>query len=258
MNLNFITTKDIYIKAFKYITNTSQSNTLPYHNINHLLMVFNLAYQAGEYYKLKETNPGSEIELCLAALFHDVNHSGGKLPDNDNVKLSQEAASEFFKLYYSGKSKPEISLEKVLDNIKATQFPHEELELSFTQQLIRDCDLLTVLNDNYMFPVFYGLKEEFGTMSMKEQVKNQTQFTLKLKDDLNTNWAQSKFETKYGSLIHDLGLMTDIFKDNIYTQEYSNRKDFINKTTTKYHNLNENEKVIPNVSRKDLDTLGKS
>ena len=81
-------------RAFKYIIENSTSNNLPYHNINHLLTVLKYTdYIAeGELVYYDQRTP-----LHLAALFHDVNHSGGKLKDCDNILLAITSFKEFAK-----------------------------------------------------------------------------------------------------------------------------------------------------------------
>lgn len=70
-------------EAFAHIVRNNTSNHLPYHNLNHLLTVLKfsdyIVREEGVYYDKR-------LPLHLAALFHDVNHSGGELPDSENIK----------------------------------------------------------------------------------------------------------------------------------------------------------------------------
>ena len=66
-------------KGFSWIMKNSTSNDLPYHNFNHLLTVVRYTYGACRFYELTEKE---EKEMLMAALFHDVNHSGGKETDD--------------------------------------------------------------------------------------------------------------------------------------------------------------------------------
>lgn len=83
-------------KALKFIMVNNTSNYLPYHNFNHLLTVLkysNLIAHGEEVYYDQRT------PLHLAALFHDVNHSGGKLKDSENIKNAEKAFEDFAKIY---------------------------------------------------------------------------------------------------------------------------------------------------------------
>ncbi|CAG7580032.1 MAG: putative metal-dependent phosphohydrolase [uncultured marine phage] len=222
MKLDIIKTEDIYIKAFKYIANNSESNTLPYHNIDHLVMVFNNAYSASQHYKLDEVlGETATKELCVASLFHDSNHSGGKLSDPENVNNSIKLFEEFFTQYIGDKlSDDDVKFKETVINIlSATEFPHKEGELTIQQRIIRDCDMMSVLQDNYLYSVIFGLREEFGVDTIKEQIKNQTLFTMNLK--MFTEWGEARISEKYGHLMNDLSVLTNIFKDDNYEKEES-------------------------------------
>ena len=220
MKLDIIKTEDIYVKAFKYISNHSTSNTLPYHNIDHLVMVFNNAYTAAQYYKLDEVlRETATMELCVASLFHDSNHSGGKLSDNENVANSRRLFTDFYSKYIGKKlGVDEVKFkDRVIEILMATEFPHKDGEPTIQQKIIRDCDMMSVLQDNYLYSVIYGLKEEFGVDTVKQQIKNQTLFTMNLK--MFTEWGEAKIAEKYGQLMNDLSVLTNIFKDDNYEKE---------------------------------------
>jgi len=79
-------------KGFSWIMKNSTSNNLPYHNFNHLLTVMRYTYGACQFYKLTEKE---EKEMLMAALFHDVNHSGGKETDDVNVITAKKTVHNF-------------------------------------------------------------------------------------------------------------------------------------------------------------------
>lgn len=217
MNLDIIKSEDVYLKAFKYISLKSKSNNLPYHNIDHLVMVFNNAYSSANYYKLDETvRPNAIKELCLSALFHDTNHSGGELSDSENVENSKNFFKEFWLEYNGELSDEDKEMEEmILDIISSTEYPHKDMDLSIQHKLIRDCDMMSFNQDNHTYSTIYGLGTEFG-VDVKTQVKNQILFTLTLRDKLYTDWAKSKLENKYGKLMNDLSSLSDLFKDESF------------------------------------------
>lgn len=132
--------------------NTGATN--PYHNNYHILTVFTNCYRASKKERLEKKKTRL---LLIAALFHDFNHSAGKFTDDVNVKNS---ISSFWK--YSVES--EIDSEKIVEIIKATQYPYviSENELFLEQKIIRDCDLMQWYENNYLQQVFYGLSQEMN------------------------------------------------------------------------------------------------
>lgn len=157
--------------------------TNPYHNNYHILTVFINCYKAAK----KERLEKKEIRILLiAALFHDFNHSAGQYTDDVNVKNS---ISAFWK--YSVES--EIDSEKIIEIIKATQFPYiiPENELSIEQKIIRDCDLMQWYESNYLQQVFYGLSQE-----MKLNFKDSPLGYIKFLEGM-------KPMTKHGKYMHD-------------------------------------------------------
>lgn len=159
-------------KAFKYIWEKSTSNYLPYHNINHLLTVLKysdiIAHGEGIYYDQRTS-------LHLAALFHDVNHSGGKLKDSENI----ENAITSFKSFLSEESL-EMSATIILDVInliRVTEFPYVKAHSATTpmEKIIRDADMMQQFEYNWISQTSLGLAAEIG-MDAKEFIRKQRHF----------------------------------------------------------------------------------
>jgi hypothetical protein len=83
-----------------------------------------------------ETN---KLTLGLAALFHDFNHSGGILTDDQNVRIAEINFTGFCRLYDIQLS--DIFQNKVSEIILATEFPHKPNEDTLVQ-IIRDADTI--------------------------------------------------------------------------------------------------------------------
>ncbi len=213
MAIEILKTNTIYTKAFKWITDNSTSNTLPYHNINHLLSVFSSCYDASEHYRLVDVDgKSSEIELCLAALFHDVNHSGGKLSDNENIKTAIESFENFYETL-DEEEKSEFVKRVVIDTIHATEYPHNENgELSLHQRIIRDADMTSAFDGDWVQSVIFGLKEELGEESISKRIDNQINFILTL--ETCTEWGQSKLEGCKGRIINELANLKSMMKES--------------------------------------------
>lgn len=226
MKINILKTNDLYLKAFKYISINSKSNTLPYHNMEHLMLVFNNAYHASNYYKINETlHDKAEEELCVAALFHDVNHSGGKLTDSENISNSISSFKSFWVEYNDGELGKEESefQENVISIIEATEFPHKDIDLNIQQKIIRDCDMMSFNDDGHIYHYLFGMKEEFGIEDFNDQLKNQTNFILNM--ELYTDWGKEMFEDKYGRLLGDLTFLSKLFKDSSFKKEIGDEEE---------------------------------
>jgi len=196
MKLDIIKTEDIYLKSFKYISTKSKSNTLPYHNIDHLLMVFNNAYSASKYYRLDEVlRPTATKELCVAALFHDTNY--GSKRDSENISNACKLFEDFFEEYNKKKifENSKEFIDNVIDIIMATEFPYKDMEMTIQKKIIRDCDMMVLNQDNCIYNTVFALGEEFGN-GVKKQINNQISFILNLK--MNTEWGSKKLEKSYG------------------------------------------------------------
>jgi len=220
MKINILKTNDLYLKAFKYISINSKSNTLPYHNMEHIMLVFTNAYYASNYYKINETlRDSAEEELCVAALFHDVNHSGGELTDSENISNSILSFESFWIDYNNGEiGESESKFRRnVIDIIEATEFPYKDMDLNIQQKIIRDCDMMSFNDDNHIYHYLFGMKEEFGIEDFNDQLKNQTKFILNMK--LHTEWGRDKFDDKYGGLLGDLNFLSKVFKDSSFEKE---------------------------------------
>ena len=112
--------------AFAYIVQNSTSNYLPYHNLNHLLTVLKysdlIAREEGVYYDKR-------LPLWVAALFHDVNHSGGELKDSENINNAKKA----FRQFCSMCNLSEDFRVEVENIIEATEFPYVQPNSNITQ-----------------------------------------------------------------------------------------------------------------------------
>ncbi len=142
-------------KAFKFIIDNSKSNYLPYHNLNHLLTVLKysdyIANGEGVYYDKR-------LSLHLAALFHDVNHSGGELHDDENIQLAKSA----FVLFTIQEGIDITLAEEVRTLIEATEYPYVKPNSNTSQfeKIIRDADMMQQFEYNWIGQTTLGLASE--------------------------------------------------------------------------------------------------
>jgi hypothetical protein len=165
-------------KAFKYIIEESNSNYLPYHNLNHLLTVLKytdkIAHGEEVYYDKR-------LPLHLAALFHDVNHSGGKLEDYENIENAEKAFEEFANIHLNINKKftrDEFDIySQVVHLIRATQFPYSKPNSATNrfEKIIRDADMMQNFENNWINQTTLGLASESNT-SIKDFIPKQRHF----------------------------------------------------------------------------------
>jgi len=191
--IHIIQRSELLQKAFAYIVDNSTSNYLPYHNLNHLLTVLKyvdyLAHEEGIYFDKR-------MPLHIAALFHDVNHSGGKLTDNENIINALDAFEKFHAWLPYTMTTEEIC--SIRDNIRATQFPYVQANSNIThqQKIMRDADMMQQFEYNWINQTTLGLAMESGT-DIRKFIHNQRHFlesTIFLTPSANQfktcNWAR--------------------------------------------------------------------
>lgn len=217
MAVEILKSNPLYRNAFKWIVENSNSNNLPYHNINHLMTVFASCYDACSHYNIVDVSGESaEFELCLAALFHDVNHSGGKESDERNVQV----AIDSFTVFYNSLSTDLQSMfnkNNVIEIIKPTQYPYvitDIKQLTLSQRILRDADLTSAFDGDWIQAVVFGLREEMGIKTLEERIQQQVGFILKLKTC--TDWGNSKLENAKGRILNELANLKSIMDGKEY------------------------------------------
>lgn len=233
MNIELLKNDDIYLKAFKYIIDKSTSNTLPYHNISHILDVFNFTYELCDYYKIEEIYSKEYVDiLCISALFHDFSHSGGELSDSDNIKIAIKGSNDFIDEYFKTvdfKIDIDKYKERVNMLISSTEFPHKDMcEYDIEEifiKIIRDSDLLSIRKNNSLFTTIFCLSKEFG-ISVGKQLSNQKKFLLNIKNDLYLDYSKDVSKKVVSRNISEVMYLDKIVnKTDNYSYEDSNNDD---------------------------------
>jgi hypothetical protein len=193
-------------KAFSWIMKNSTSNNLPYHNFNHLLTVMRYTYGACQFYELTKKE---EKEMLMAALFHDVNHSGGEFRDDVNVQMAKETVTKFIVQFCD-----HINSDEVCRIINATEYPYviEPEVMDLKQQIIRDADLMQVFEPNWIQQLMLGLCLEMG-ITMGEMIPGQRDFLMK--SQFNTTWGTFWKEQKWKEVKQKLDKLDKLYNLDI-------------------------------------------
>lgn len=192
---------EYYLKVL--ITENSGNNNY-YHNFQHTTTVMNNVYHIAIHEELSR----KKIRLLLiAALFHDFDHSGGKLKDDENIKLAIEA----FKKYSKESDKHN---KFIIDIIKCTQFPYnidDDEYLTKCQKIIRDADSLQWIEDNFIQHILFGISKEYGNSLTTLTLKNQIKFIEDLR--IFTSTGKSKYKSNYSKKIKDCKYLIKILEN---------------------------------------------
>jgi|688.fasta_scaffold00172_182 hypothetical protein len=143
-----------------------EPNANPYHNLQHCINVYKWCEKIAAH-----ENKEFAIELQWAALFHDFDHSGGRVDDNINLLYAVTG----FNLFYAKWANQHINqwdyynpghIAKIVSIIRCTAFikgtfPVEPI--TFEEKAIRDADLMSVfLPDEEAIEALNGLYKEIS------------------------------------------------------------------------------------------------
>lgn len=168
----FLKSKGLW-EMWQHIVTTNKGVNNTYHNTLHMYYAAQLGLQilraTPEYQKLdSEDKHNAEIIVVVSLLWHDYNHSGGSLPDHENVAIAIHEYGHWRQYQrYSGKTfnpvvdyeQCEMMIRAVGDTIKVTEFPFIHEPLTLEQKVVRDADLLYTFCDE-TGDVVYGLYKE--------------------------------------------------------------------------------------------------
>ena len=195
---------DYLKKAFKYIIENNKSNDAPYHNLNHLLTVTKAVYDG-----MHEEDAGSDKmmkEMLISAIFHDFNHSVGKKTDDKNIEDAKKGIKDFLE-----QEKIDADFDFISQVLDATQYPYviPKKHLNLYQRIMRDADIVQVLQYNWIHQSVFGLSQELGK-SFKDFISAQKKFVETI--EFNTSWGERLKKEHWDKLIKETEILENIFK----------------------------------------------
>lgn len=186
------------MKEFHYVQNNNSSTNLPYHNWYHTCCMVRACFSGANYHNLPYR---SVRHLIVAALFHDIAHSGGKHPDHYNIAQAVQAVRTVPFVI-----PPEINREAVADLIHVTEYPFRLTPRGIDEKILRDADLMQSLSPGWYDMTVKGLREEMRTagrtLTIQEMIAMQATFLSEA--TFYTRWAQDRVVLRIRDLAIDL------------------------------------------------------
>jgi hypothetical protein len=144
--------------------------------------------------------------LLIAALFHDADHSGGKLTDDKNVQI----AKDFIKKFVSDE-KIEVNLNNINELLDATQYPYviEADDLDHFQLIIRDSDLMQIYEPNWLCQNVLGLSTELN-VPFDKLVEGQEGFLKAVV--FHTEFGKKLYNDRWDGVLDKVKLLKEVVK----------------------------------------------
>jgi hypothetical protein len=146
------------LDMFNQFVGTNPSNHLPYHNLYHTMCMVINCDEGARYHRLSEHD---RRMLALAALFHDYDHSGGSLKDEENIDRALKGLTKAVNTY-DPLVRAQLDLPQVYSLIKITKYPYDAEPVTIGEMIIRDADLMQIYEPNVkqLCKQYLGLKSE--------------------------------------------------------------------------------------------------
>lgn len=210
MERAFSIIKELNLEYYLNIILTKNaSNVIPYHNLKHTLTMMTNAYDIWSDSETKIDKIEKELRaICIAALFHDFNHSGGTLQsDSDNISLAIDAWRKYSK-------EDPFWLGFVEGLIRGTQYPYTSNEPTIFVKILRDADMMQWFEDDFISHTLMGLnKEMLGKSSLSIQMlEGQLKFMTGAK--WHTPFAKDKYEKHFSTKVDQIKWLIQLLNFN--------------------------------------------
>lgn len=181
---------EFYLYYFKKCC-TSQG--VPYHNKYHTYCMVANCYEGARHMGVASPKP-----LLAAALYHDANHSAGKLSDDLNIQEALRFLEEAHEAAgRHGLAMSDEDYQETIDVLKITKYPYDADPATMLQKIIRDADLMQVYERDpfRLAEQYFGLKNEMEVAHKKSYSNDEWAegcFAFQSKVGWNTGWAIQK------------------------------------------------------------------
>lgn len=187
------------------------SNDRPYHDWYHTCCVVEGTIQGLRYHlkadlgSLSETQQKEVNSTIVAAAFHDAGHTGVKEPDIVNVSRSIMIASHFLTnsgIHDASADSVTVDLPFVLETLQSTQYPFKREPLNEYQAIIRDADLLQILEPTWFEDIYCNMYQEFlegnPTLDFEEFCRNEMAFMTNAK--FYSAWFREQMQKEFSDV----------------------------------------------------------
>lgn len=133
----------------------------------HIICIYNESQNKEDEYGFRLNEQDLYI-LMTSALFHDYNHSAGVKADSINVANAKDGLNRCLREFLVADKTTDELIQICENNIDATEYPYiiADEDLNLYQRILRECDILVALYDDYFTHIVLGLYHE-----MKPQTK---------------------------------------------------------------------------------------
>lgn len=178
---------------FKVIFNAPNS-TLPYHNFRHTCHVLYSTHEAIMYYG--DFDLRSARSLLIAAMFHDYGHTGKPdIKDSENILLAIDGLRQHIL------DEDTNSLEEIITLIESTEYPHKEIQINRSMEILRDADQSQTFDTVWIQQIIFGLSQEKGTSPI-ELLKKQIPYIQSV--EMLSDWGKETFHPKKEHFINQV------------------------------------------------------
>lgn len=177
-----------------YLEKHNKGMNNPYHNLEHCYTIAIRSIEGAIVHSLPTIE---QRKIFIAALFHDFNHTAGKLTDDKNIELAIKGLSSFFNNHLKEHADSSLlgknALNDMSEIIKVTQYPFIHTPKTLSEKIIRDADLMQYFEIDYQ-KFIDGLGEELNLSITKEQTKD-----FILKQETHTEWGKQILQNLFKS-----------------------------------------------------------
>lgn len=209
IRLKNIDSHDLFNSIYRCFEETSHGR--PYHDWYHTCCVVEGTIQGLRHHLRSNINDLSELQqkavnsTILAAAFHDVGHTGVKVPDIVNVSRSIMIAQHFLfngSIFDKGTSSIAVDVELMLETMQSTQYPFKREPLNEYQAIIRDADLLQILEATWFDDIYCNMYQEFlegdPALDFETFCMNEMIFVSNAK--FYSTWFREQMQTEFSNV----------------------------------------------------------
>lgn len=151
--------------------------------------------------------------VLLAAAFHDIGHTGGRESDAYNVSRAVTIATEFYRA--ARFTERMVDKDLMIRLIQVTQFPFVHKPATDYEMIIRDADLLQILEPTWFEVIYKNLYKEISrsraNISFAQFCQGQKDFLQKA--EFHSWWFQCKKFEQFKEALQIVEKLADMTKE---------------------------------------------